>query len=469
MLLLKIIFLQLSWFIVVLFGKKINPFVLNFSALILALLNYLYYRPKLSVGRYLFLIALFLGIGFLNDTSLIFFKFIYKDSYHYGNLALWIIFIFYYDQIFIKLQDKPLAFNALLGGIGGMFTYLSAVKLGALVIIPGAELKFSTSQFIFWAAFFPVSLKLYFKANYWEHFLDKTIFFSFDQSGYRRHQKQFTEDLNTIELSGKNILVTGATGGIGSAVVSQLAKLVGKVFFTGRNQEKGLLFEAKNKNSKFMALDMANWKDIHEFCKNAPVFQCLVFNAGSMPEKLSVNEYDIEFQCASQLLGHYLLLIWLKEFNKIQKGTRIVWVSSGGMYLKKLDLLSLFKNPHYEKVDTYANVKRAQVTLVEELVKQDEWKDFFIYSMHPGWVGTDGLKEALPKFYSFMKKRLRTAEEGADTIIWCIVSQSLPINGGFFFDRKKVAPYFSDKYNPTTEERVELLKAIDQIKALIKT
>jgi dehydrogenase/reductase SDR family protein 12 len=82
-------------------------------------------------------------------------------------------------------------------------------------------------------------------------------------------------------------------------------------------------------------------------------------------------------------------------------------VSSGGMYLKKLDLDSLFNNQKYEKVSTYSNVKRAQVTLVEELSRQERWKNVQVFSMHPGWVGTYGLKEALPKFFSLMKNRLR--------------------------------------------------------------
>ena len=34
--------------------------------------------------------------------------------------------------------------------------------------------------------------------------------------------------------------------------------------------------------------------------------------------------------------------------------------------------------------------------------------------MHPGWVETDAVKDAIPQFYDFTKKRLRTPEQGAD-------------------------------------------------------
>ena len=91
--------------------------------------------------------------------------------------------------------------------------------------------------------------------------------------------------------------------------------------------------------------------------------------------------------------------------KKLNPGARIVWVSSGGLYLKKLDLDSLFNNINYEKVSTYANVKRAQVTLVEELANIENIEEFNHYSMHPGWVDTSGLSSSLPQFFHLMKHK----------------------------------------------------------------
>ena len=151
----------------------------------------------------------------------------------------------------------------------------------------------------------------------------------------------------------------------------------------------------------------------------------------------------------------------LKKYGKINRHARIIWVSSGGMYLKKLDLDSLFHNKKYEKVSTYSNVKRAQVTLVEELSRQERWKNEQVFSMHPGWVGTYGLKEALPMFFSLMKNRLRNMKEGADTIIWLLLTDESLTSGSFYFDRKIVSPYISKNYNPTREQRNALMNKID--------
>jgi dehydrogenase/reductase SDR family protein 12 len=180
-----------------------------------------------------------------------------------------------------------------------------------------------------------------------------------------------------------------------------------------------------------------------------------------MPDSLVLNDFSVEHQCASQLIGHYYLIYMLKKYGKINRHARIIWVSSGGMYLKKLDLDSLFHNQKYEKVSTYSNVKRAQVTLVEELSRQERWKNVQVYSMHPGWVGTYGLKEALPIFFSLMRNRLRDTKEGADTIIWLLLTEESLTSGSFYFDRKIILPYLSKNYNPTREQRITLLNKIN--------
>ncbi|MBC7713955.1 MAG: hypothetical protein H7177_11490 [Rhizobacter sp.] len=147
--------------------------------------------------------------------------------------------------------------------------------------------------------------------------------------------------------------------------------------------------------------------------------------------------------------------------GKIKQGARIVWVSSGGMYLKELDLNTLFHNTKYDKVSTYANVKRAQVTLVEELAKVDRWKDNYILCMHPGWVETAGVIDSLPGFYKIMKNNLRAPSEGADTILWLLLTTEPLQSGSFYFDRKKVSAYISQKYNPSENQRALLLKKIN--------
>ena len=63
-----------------------------------------------------------------------------------------------------------------------------------------------------------------------------------------------------------------------------------------------------------------------------------------------------------------------------------------------------------------------------------------------------------------MKNRLRSPEEGADTILWSLLASTPPESGGFYFDRKKVSPYISKQYSPSASQRAELLISIDKIR-----
>ena len=298
-----------------------------------------------------FFVALFFTtFGYIHDSSLIWIKIISSESYSYGFLSLWIVFISYYGDVFNKLKELPLLFLAILGGIGGSLAYWSAYKLGALSISQDSDTFYLIFVFALWTIFFPLSMWLFYEEKYWEFILDKTIVFSFDKTGFNRHKSKFNEDLSQKDLTGKISLVTGGTSGIGGEVAQVLSRLGSKVFVTGRNEQKGKSFKGNNSNLNFNFLDMANWHQLKIFCNKSNCFDYIVLNAGSMPDSLVLNDFSVEHQCASQLIGHYYLIDMLNKCGKINRHARIIWVSSGGIYLKKLDLDSLFHNQKYEKV-----------------------------------------------------------------------------------------------------------------------
>lgn len=175
MIFVKVFALQFFWFTIVSYGKLIDPIWQILAAVVFVALDFVITWPKISLGRYVSLILFFLFLGFLNDSLLISMKFITKESYHYGNLSLWIVFIAYFENIFLKFKNISIGITSCIGALAGAFSYWSASRLGAIAIVPGKEIFFVSSQLIFWAIFFPISLKLYFKDNYWDNFLDKTI------------------------------------------------------------------------------------------------------------------------------------------------------------------------------------------------------------------------------------------------------------------------------------------------------
>jgi dehydrogenase/reductase SDR family member 12 len=268
--------------------------------------------------------------------------------------------------------------------------------------------------------------------------LDASIFWSFDLSGFLRHEREFNESYSFP--AGGSALITGGTSGIGQAAALEMAKQGVHVTITGRNVIRGKSLDGKYPNLNFKMMDMAEWSDFDSLVSQVEPLDFLVLNAGGMPDKFSTNNRGVELQFASQLFGHYILSCKLARAGKLKPGARIVWVTSGGMYLKSLDVSTIFKNDNYNKVDNYANVKRAQVTLLPFFKK--EFPGQIVTAMHPGWAATPGVDEAIPMFSKKMAGRLRTPLQGADTILWLLTTKKRIESGELYFDRRKVSPHF---------------------------
>ncbi len=268
--------------------------------------------------------------------------------------------------------------------------------------------------------------------------LDASIFWSFDQSGYLRHARNFKESYRFKK--GTKALITGGTSGLGEATALELLGCGVDVTITGRNTKKADEILKRYPALHFCKMDMSDWSVMDRLVNQVEELDYLVLNAGGMPESFQTNSEGVELQFASQLFGHYILSHKLKVAGKLKKEARIVWVTSGGMYLKPLHTDTIFKNDNYDKVENYANVKRAQVTLLPFF--KEEFPEQIVTAMHPGWAATPGVAESIPGFSKFMDGRLRTPLQGADTILWLLCTKEALISGELYFDRKKVSPHF---------------------------
>ncbi len=116
--------------------------------------------------------------------------------------------------------------------------------------------------------------------------------------------------------------------------------------------------------------------------------------------------------------------------------------------------------------------QREEIYLAELFARKNEGSGVHFSSMHPGWADTPGVQTSLPDFYSRFKDRLRTSEQGADTIVWLAISdraltttaaaQAMADQGSmpsslFYFDRRAVNSHLAFAMTASSPEEVEQL------------
>lgn len=265
--------------------------------------------------------------------------------------------------------------------------------------------------------------------------LDASVVLSFGTQGFRRHARRFDGALP--RLDGKTVLVTGANSGLGLAATSQLAALGATVVMACRDLERARTAQAQVPGTTELAeLDLSSPRSIERFCRawGERPLHALVNNAGVLPLQREVTPEGLELSYATNALGTARLTLALLPALR-RSHARVVLVSSGGMYLAKLDLEVLQGRVRkFDGVVAYAQAKRAQVILGELLAAREPEVTFA--SMHPGWADTRGVQTSLPTFRRFTQPLLRSADEGADTVTWLVAREPAPSpSGAFWFDR----------------------------------
>jgi len=124
-----------------------------------------------------------------------------------------------------------------------------------------------------------------------------------------------------------------------------------------------------------------------------------------------------------------------------QERSRVINVSSGGMYSSRLDVSDLQseKTEPFNGAGVYAHEKRQMVIWTAEMAKK--YPQVLFFSTHPGWVDTPGVEKSIPDFHRNLKNQLRTVQQGVDTMMWLGMAEEKDVesgNGKFWFDREVV-------------------------------
>jgi NAD(P)-dependent dehydrogenase (short-subunit alcohol dehydrogenase family) len=249
--------------------------------------------------------------------------------------------------------------------------------------------------------------------------------------------------------AGRVVLITGATSGIGQAAAVTLARRGAAVHFLARDRgraERARREIAGASGNPCVSYGLADLEDLgsvrtfaREFRTACPRLDVLIHNAGTIQPGYRTDPAGIELTYAGQVVAPFLLTAMLMPALTATGAARVITVSSGGMYTRRLDLATLPPpRAGYRGVVAYARVKRAQVALSAEWATRAAGTGVAFHAMHPGWADTPGIAAALPRFRRVMRPLLRTPEQGADTITWLATAEEeLLGTGGFWHDRRR--------------------------------
>ena len=95
-----------------------------------------------------------------------------------------------------------------------------------------------------------------------------------------------------LDLKSRNIIVTGASGGIGSSIVEKLDASGANILATGTREEKLKELKGRFNNIKILKFDISNHENIEDFIENATnelgKIDCIVNNAGITRDNLTI-------------------------------------------------------------------------------------------------------------------------------------------------------------------------------------
>jgi NAD(P)-dependent dehydrogenase (short-subunit alcohol dehydrogenase family) len=269
-------------------------------------------------------------------------------------------------------------------------------------------------------------------------------------------------------LEGWSVMITGAGSGIGAAACEALAAAGATVHMVVRSRERGedaraRISEQTGSDRLHLHLcDVSSLESVREFADGFAAanheLHVLVNNAGVMPAERTHTPDGFELSFATNVLGPFLLTALLLPALRRGAPSRIVNVSSGGMYTAKLraDDLQL-EHRDYDPPAFYAHTKRAEVVLTELWAEHLRGSGIGVHAMHPGWADTPGIATSLPRFRGLMRPLLRDPAAGADTIVWlAAAAEPAGSSGRFWHDRQTRPTHRVPFTRESAEERAQL-------------
>ncbi|WP_433658395.1 SDR family NAD(P)-dependent oxidoreductase [Nocardia sp. CA-128927] len=300
--------------------------------------------------------------------------------------------------------------------------------------------------------------------TFFDTMLDRTIVPGYSRLGFRLRRRGWpADDPQRDAMQGRTALVTGSNSGIGKAIAAGLAGLGCSVVLAVRDRERGeqacqeIRAADPAAEVSVTVCDVSDPSSVtacaDELTDRLPQLDVLIHNAGLLPPRRIETADGHETTLATHVLGPLLLTDRLVPLLDAADGSRVILMSSGGMYAQRLAVDDPeYRHGRYSGTTAYARTKRMQVALTPLLAEHYAPQRISVHSMHPGWADTPGVITSLPAFHRLMRPLLRTPAEGADTAIWLAATSAALPSGRFWHDRRVRPEHYLSRTHYTPDE-----------------
>ena len=243
-----------------------------------------------------------------------------------------------------------------------------------------------------------------------------------------------------IDLNNLNIILTGATGGIGSSILEKLISAGANVLATGTNDEKLNLIKEKYKNVKINKFDISKHTEIENFVDESykilgDRIDILINNAGITKDNLSIRMKDDEL---NKVIDVNLKSTFFISKNVIKKMLK----SKKG---KIINITSVVGHTGNIGQANYAASKAGIIGMSKSLSLEYGKKNITINCVSPGFITSDMTDKIVEEHKQLLKSRISLNKFGdpkdvANTVVFLcsnmsdyITGETIHVNGGMYF------------------------------------
>jgi len=263
------------------------------------------------------------------------------------------------------------------------------------------------------------------------------------------------EVLAGVDLTGKRILVTGVSAGLGIETARALAAHGAQVVGTARDLAKAEAATGEVRRDaaasggtfEIIELDLANLESVRACAKKlldkGESFDVIIANAGVMATPFGRTADGFETQFGTNHLGHFVLINRVAPL--IRKGGRVVNLSSAGHRISNVDVNDPnFEYTPYDSFIAYGRSKTANALFAVAFDQRHRKRGVTATAVHPGAIQTELARHMEPGGLQQFKFQYKTIPQGAATSVWAAVVAPADEVGGRYCENCHVGQVVED-------------------------